>query len=100
MKVKLFLGIRELQILTPELTTNWSPKLLASMSLTTGDEWIGINPKRDKEQWDEFFTESELRHTGRYTLYIVCPNIFLKPFIQASVQLLTSQPDTLRYPYH
>jgi len=48
-----------------ELTTNWSPNLLASMSLTTGDEWIGLNPMRDKEQWDEFFTESELRHTGK-----------------------------------
>ena len=69
MKVKLYLGMRELKILTAELTTNWSPSLLASMSLTTGDEWIGINPISDKEQWAEFFTESELRHTGRYTLY-------------------------------
>ena len=40
------------------------------MSLTTEDEWIGINPIRDKELWDEFFTESELRHTGRNTLIV------------------------------
>ena len=61
-----------------ELTTNWSPNLLASMSLTTGDEWIGLNPMRDKAQWDEFFTESELRHTGRKYVHIVFSKIFHK----------------------
>ena len=70
MKVKRYLGIKQMtpniHWLTLELTTNWSPRLLASMSLTTEDEWIGINPIRDKELWDEFFTESELRHTGRH----------------------------------
>ena len=53
---------------TLELTTKWSPYLLSSVSLTTGDEWVGINPIRDKELWEEFFTESEQRHTGWYNL--------------------------------
>ena len=30
-----------------------------------GVEEVNINPIRDKEQWAEFFTESELRHTGK-----------------------------------
>ena len=54
---------------TLELTTNWSPGLMNSMSLTTSHEWIGINPVKDKKHWDEFFTESELRHTGKYIQY-------------------------------